>query len=107
MKNAEHIAVAILKIMPKEKIATLKKACNRNYGYTSSFMLEKGTITTYEEGYHVKLEGVRSGFSVFYSTIKEKFTRKPNENKLHKVEEERLSLNESDFSFLNSMKMPS
>ena len=106
MKNAEQIAITILKTMPREKLATLKKACERNSHCTSSYMLENGTITRYEEGYYVKLEGVRSGFSVFYSTAKEGITRKPNKNKLHKVEEERLSFSENDFSFLHMIKIP-
>lgn len=106
MKNAEQIAKTILKIMPKEKLATLKKACERNYNCTSSYMLENGTITQYKEGYYIKLEGVRTNFAVFYSVEKQSFTRKPNANKLHKVEENWLTFSESDFTFLYGMKLP-
>lgn len=104
MKNYKQIALAILKTMPVEKIATLKKALERNFSTTSSYMLERACITEYEEGWYVELSGVRSGFKAFYDNKKNRVVRKPNENKLHKVHAESEIMDEGDFYIFHSMR---
>lgn len=101
MKNPELLAITICKMMPREKVSTLKKAMDRNFSVTGSYMLEHGTITKYEEGYYIRLKGNRASFNVFYS-ITNGFMRKPRI--LHEIESDSLLMDESQFRIFQSMK---
>lgn len=104
VNNPENVARAILVTMPCDKVHVLKKALERNMRATSSYMLERGTLTKYKEGLYVTLTGVNASFSVFYSIIDKRFCRKPAESKLTKVDCYSLCMDESQFCVFHSMK---
>lgn len=100
MKNwNREIVKQMLTEMPESKKAVLKKALERNFILTSSYVLSSCTLTVYKEGWLVKLEGTRASFSVFAKDNDGEFIfmRKPNDDKLHYLYEEWQSMNESDF----------
>lgn len=100
MKNYNRSIVNdILHEMPASKKDVLKKALTRNFILTSSYVLSSCTLTVYKEGWLVKLDGTRCSFSVFAKDNDGEFeiTRKPNEDKLHKLYSDWMSMNECDF----------
>lgn len=104
MRNYKQIALAVLKTMPVKNITTLRNALNRNFSITSSYILERACITEYKEGWYIELNGIRSGFKVFYDNKKKQITRKPNENKLHRIHSELEIMDESDYYIFHSMR---
>ena len=94
-------ALWILDSMPDEKKKVLVNACGRNCIFTSAFILEMGTITTYKEGWYVELEGVRSGFKVWAWDNDGVFVfgRKPVKSKLHELHHASLHFSECDFDY--------
>lgn len=98
-KTNREIVASILHQMPKEKKTVLVKVLQKNFILTSSWVLSSCTLTIYKEGWLVKLDGTRCGFSVFAKDNdgEFEFIRKPNENKLHKLYKEWMMMNESDY----------
>lgn len=99
-KVNREIALAILDILPENKLNTLKKALDRNEILTSSYDLEEGELTIYKEGYYLELTGTRVKFSVFaYDNDGELVIadRKPHDSKLHKLYYDYGHFDESDF----------
>lgn len=96
--NREIVAEIIAK-MPETKRQTLSKALDRNEILTSSRVLSGCTLTIYKEGFLVELEGTRCGFTVYANDNdgELEITRKPNENKLHKLYSEWQNMNEDDY----------
>lgn len=95
-----ELAMDMLNNMPEAKKQVLKKALERNYILTSSYIMESGTMVVYKEGFLLKLYGTRCSFSVFaFDNDGELvFARKPVENKLHKIYDELLRFSYSDYS---------
>lgn len=93
------IVRCILNEMPESKKTVLKRALNRNFILTSSYVLSSCTLTVYKEGWLIKLEGTRCSFSVYAKDNDGEFEimRKPNEDKLHKLYSDWMSMNECDF----------
>ena len=94
-----EMALRIMNEMPNEKKESLSKALDRNMILTSARFLSMGEITVYKEGWLLVLNGTRCKFSVFAKDNdgEFEFIRKPNENKLHKLYQQTLYFNESDF----------
>lgn len=99
MFSQKEFALDILRQMPTEKKALLKKCLERNCILTSSYIMESGEITVYKEGWYIVLNGTRCKFSVWaYDNDGEfVFGRKPIEAKLHKIYSEFLKFSESEF----------
>ena len=99
LKINYEIASRIIKEMPIEKKEILARTLDRNFILTSSRVLSMGEITVYKEGWLLVLNGTRCKFSVFAKDNDGdfEFVRKPNENKLHKLYQQTLYFNESDF----------
>lgn len=96
----KEIIFDILHKLPENKMEVLKRALERNFTLTSSYILEHGNIRVYKEGYYTTLEGTRCSFSVFAYDRDgeiEISQRKPRENKLNFIYEESLHFSESDF----------
>lgn len=87
-----EIAMDILKNLSEEKKKVLENALTRNLILTSSFCMSFGEMTIYKEGFLLVLKGTRCSFSVYVKDndgiLQE--TRKPIENKLHKLYTESL-----------------
>ena len=85
-----EIARDIMGMLPTSKQIALDNACGRNFMMTSSYELENMVFTVYKEGFMIELQGCRSAFRVFAKDNdgKLEITRKPNENKLHKIYDE-------------------
>lgn len=98
-KYNHELAIEIIKTLSETKKETLKKALKRNFILTSSYVLSNGKITVYKEGFYLELNGTRSNFSVYANDNdgELEITRKPSENKLHKLYEQFISFNECDF----------
>ena len=82
----------ILTAMPREKKIQLHNACYRNYLLTSTYGLEFTTITIYNEGWYVEMEGTRCGFRIWVGDNDGEFVfgkRKPKESTLHKIWKDR------------------
>lgn len=98
-KINREIVAEMLKEMPEAKKEVLTKALTRNFILTSAYVLSSCTLVVYKEGFLVKLEGTRASFSVYAKDNDGElvFTRKPNEDKLHKLYEEWQNMNEEDY----------
>ena len=99
-KVNREIALAILDILPENKLNTLKKALDRNEILTSVYSLEAGELTIYKEGFYLELSGTRAKFSVFAHDNDGELViadRKPHDSKLHKLYDDYGLFNESDF----------
>ena len=94
-----EIAIDMLKGMPKKKKETLRRALERTWILTSSYIMESGYMTIYKEGFYLVLSGTRCSFSIFAydKDGKLEFARKPHENKLNKIYDDSLKFSESDF----------
>ena len=96
----KEILFDMLHKLPENKMEVLKRALERNFVLTSSYILEHGSIRVYKEGFYVTLEGTRCSFSVFAYDRDgeiEISQRKPRESKLNFLYEESLHFSESDF----------
>ena len=98
-KINKEIAKEMLSILPESKKKALNNALERNMILTSAYVLSMGEMTIYKEGWYLVLHGTRCSFSVFAKDNdgELQIIRKPNENKLHKLYEQTLYFNESDF----------
>lgn len=99
-KINKEIALEMLSQLPVNKINTLKNALNRNLILTSTYSLGQGALTIYKEGFYLTLDGTRARFSVFAFDNDGELViaeRKPHETKLHKLYEDWLKFDESDF----------
>ena len=98
-KVNQEIITRMLNEMPNEKREVLKKALTRNLYLTSAYVLSSATLTVYKEGWLLRLEGTRANFTLFVKDNDGDFEyiRKPNENKLHKLYEQWVGMNECDF----------
>lgn len=95
----KEIVARILNEMPESKKEVLRRALERNSILTSAAVLSSCTLTIYKEGWLVKLDGTRCSFSVYAEDDDGEFVfkRKPNENKLHKLYEQWIPMNECDY----------
>lgn len=98
-KINQEMTERILQEMPPEKKRSLENALNRNLALTSSRVLSIGEITVYKEGWYLQLHGTRCQFSVYAEDNDGTliFKRKPKESSLHKLYDQSLYFNESDF----------
>lgn len=101
--SMEDFAVDMMKAMPPDKKAVLKKALLRNFALTSAFILENGIMHVYKEGWYLELCGTRSGFKAWaYDNDGEfVFGRKPFDKKLHKLHDKWLHFNEGHYDWLD------
>lgn len=83
----KEIVIDIINALPEDKVIKLMNACYINYLLTSTYELSNVEITVYKEGWYVELIGTICKFSVFAKDNdgEIEITRKPNENKLHKL----------------------
>lgn len=82
VKDAQQeMAFQMLDDMPLEKKLVLKKACDRNNHFTSTFGLEHGTLYHTQHGFYLKLDGCQCSFSVYMNNDME-YTRKPSKEVL-------------------------
>lgn len=101
MKRINYeIAARMLNEMPKEKKDQLIKALDRNLLLTSVRTMSSGKMHVYKEGFYLELFGTRCRFAVWAKDDDGTFIyerRKPNGNRLHKLYEENLYFDSSDF----------
>lgn len=87
-EDNKKLVRSILANLPENKRIALENACRRNALLTGYFGLDSLTLTVYNEGFLVELEGTRAKFSVFVLDDDGDeiiLNRKPNESSLHKI----------------------
>lgn len=96
----KEIALEMLSKLPANKMNTLKKALDRNYILTSTYILESGILSIYKEGFYLTLHGTRASFSAFAYDNDGKLiiaNRKPHNSMLHKLYDDYVKFGEGDF----------
>lgn len=95
----KEFTMDMLRAMPEEKKNVLRNACRRSAYLTSYYGLSIQTVETYKEGWYIKFEGCRSGFSAWIGDNDGEFVfgkRKPkNISYLHNFNP---NLSENDFA---------